>query len=541
MAENTQALTHPSQNQVVAPALSRPNLLQTVLAWPLSRKLALVAVAAVSAALFGVIIQQARVAEYQLLFAGLTGSDGSAVVEWLKERKIPYRVTAGGGSIEVPADKVYEARLSLAGSGLPSGGGVGFEIFDKQSFGMTDFAQKVNYRRALQGELARTIASLGPVESARVHLALPEKRLFREQQQEATASVIIKLSQGGALKDSQVQGIVHLVSGSVEGMEPENVTVVDAAGRVLTETRRAESLGPMTPGMLDYQQALERRLEQRGQSLLDRAVGVGNGLVRVTAAIDFAQRERVQESYDPNAAAVRSESTVSENSSSEAAGGVPGVQANLNEGATVGAGPSSNRTEETASYEISKTISKQVDSVGTVQSLSVSVLVAERALPPATAGEAPRSEPRSEKELKEIEQMVRSALGIDPKRGDQLTVVSMPFESGFELEPMVKASPADHINSWLPLLRYLLLALAAFLAYRFLLKPTLRTLQGQRRQDQQVYEQYRTVAEMEAQLQGGGNLPLLAAPDDFVSQLRREISRTASSPSQVIKSWMNEG
>lgn len=194
----------------------------------------------------------------------------------------------------IPADKVYEARIELAGSGLAEGG-VGFEIFDKQSFGMTDFAQKVNYRRALQGELMRTITSLAPVEAARIHLALPEKRLFREQQQEATASVIIKLASGRSLKESQLQGIVHLVAGSVEGLESENVTVVDSSGKVLSKSRSDEISGPMTPGMLTYQQTMEQRLEARAQSLLDRALGAGNSLVRVTAEVDFDQRERVED------------------------------------------------------------------------------------------------------------------------------------------------------------------------------------------------------------------------------------------------------
>ena len=252
----------------------KKNMLDVIMQWSLARKLSLIGATAVSVLLFSLIIMQSQVADYSLLFANLPSRDAASVVEWLKGHKVPYRLEDGGRDILVPADKVYEARLELAGSGL-SEGGVGFEIFDKQSFGMTDFAQKVNYRRALQGELVRTITSLAPVEAARIHLALPEKRLFRNQQQAATAAVIIKLSSGRSLKDSQLQGIIHLVAGSVEGLESENVTVVDSTGKALSKSRSDEMAGPTSPGMLNYQQTMEQRLEIRAQSLLDRALGGG--------------------------------------------------------------------------------------------------------------------------------------------------------------------------------------------------------------------------------------------------------------------------
>jgi flagellar M-ring protein FliF len=206
-----------------------------IMSWPLSRKISLAVAALLSVAIFALIITQARVADYRLLYANLASTDASSVIDWLKNQKIPYRLEDGGRAIHIPADKVYEARLNLAGSGLPQGGGVGFEIFDKQSFGMTDFTQKINYQRALQGELSRTISTLAPVEGARVMLALPAKRLFKDQQKEATASVILKLAPGRQLNDSQVQGIIHLVAGSIEGLAAENINVIDANGNVLSK------------------------------------------------------------------------------------------------------------------------------------------------------------------------------------------------------------------------------------------------------------------------------------------------------------------
>ena len=187
--------------------LASQALIATITAWPLSRKIALAAVTAITIGLFAFIIVQAKTADYQLLYGNLAEADASAMVDWLKGQNIPYQLTNNGHNISFLATSVYETRLSLASTGLPQGGGVGFEIFDKQSFALTDFVQKVNYSRALQGELARTIASLGPVETARVHLALPEKRLFKDQQKPATASVIIKLAPGKRLNESQIEGI----------------------------------------------------------------------------------------------------------------------------------------------------------------------------------------------------------------------------------------------------------------------------------------------------------------------------------------------
>lgn len=514
--------------------VEKKNMLDVIMEWSLARKLSLVGAALVSIAVFAVIIMQSQVADYSLLFANLPNRDASSVVEWLKDRKIPYRLEDGGRDIMIPADKVYEARIELAGSGL-SEGGVGFEIFDKQSFGMTDFAQKVNYRRALQGELMRTITSLGPVEAARIHLALPEKRLFREQQQEATASVIVKLTSGRSLKESQLQGIIHLVAGSVEGLESENVTVVDSSGKVLSKSRSDEMGGPMTPGMLTYQQTMEQRLEVRAQSLLDRALGAGNSLVRVTADVDFDQRERVEESLDPKGAVVVSEQTSTEESASESAGGVPGVVSNLQDGAATTTTTPASRSEETVNYELSKVVSKTVQSVGSLKSLSVSVLVADRVTPGAE-GAGPTSTPRSAEEIQSIEQMVRTALGINDTRGDLISVVSMPFESGFTEEQMPQPSMIDKIYPFMPIIKYSLLALASLMAYLLFLRPLMRTLRSVQEETQPM----KTVEELEAELRGESETPLLGGPSDPLAQIRQEVLGGDMMPVQVVKNWLRE-
>ena len=517
---------------------TKKNLLDVIMEWSLARKLSLIGATAVSVLLFSLIIMQSQVADYSLLFANMPSRDAASVIDWLKGHKIPYRLEDGGRDIMIPADKVYEARIELAGSGL-SEGGVGFEIFDKQSFGMTDFAQKINYRRALQGELMRTITSLGPVEAARVHLALPEKRLFREQQQPATASVIVKLSSGRSLKESQLQGIVHLVSGSIEGLDAENVTVVDSSGKVLSRSRSDEMAGPMTPGMLNYQQTMERRLEIRAQSLLDRALGAGNSLVRINAEVDFDQRERVEEALDPKGAVIVSEQTSTEEGGTESSSGVPGVVSNLEESPAAAtaatAGTPANRSDETINYELSKVVSKTVQSVGTLKALSVSVLVADRVIP-GVEGAGPSSAPRGTEELQGIEKMVRTALGITDTRGDLISVVSMPFESSFVDEALPQPSLIDKVYPFMPIIKYSLLAIASLLAYLLFLRPLMRTLRGASEQTQPM----KTVGELEAEIRGDSLTPLLGGPSDPLSQIRQEVLGGDMMPVQVVKNWLRE-
>lgn len=509
------------------------SLVEVVKDWPTSRKLSVVGVALLSLVFFTVIILQARTADYSLLFANLGSSDAATVVEWLGNRKIPYQLKDDGKAIYIPADKVHETRLQLAGEGLPQGGGVGFEIFDKQSFGMTDFTQKVNYRRALQGELARTIASLAPVEGARVHLAMPEKRLFKSEQQEPTASVIVKLTAGRQLSSAQVQGIINLVASSVEGLETEKVTVVDATGKVLSPSSSDSTDVNTTPGMLNHQLALEGRLEQRAQALLDRALGAGNSMVQVTAKIDFSKRERLEEIYDPTRTAVVSEQATEEKTGGVGSSTTGSGQANFEPLPQSYSSPASSRTEETTNYEVSKIINKLVEPTGMLQSLSVAVLVADKTVPAADGGEQ-TYEPRDAKELQALETMVRSALGLDEGRGDQISVVSLPFETEILVEPIPGPTTADEIRQYIPFIKYGLLALGALLTYLLLLRPLLNNL----RPDKTRITPYRTVQELENEL--AGEPPLLNAPNDPAERLRRQLQSSQSSPTQVIKAWLQE-
>ncbi len=511
----------------------------TIKNWPLPRKLALGAVTVISLALFAVIIIQARTADYQLLYGNLAESDAGPMVEWLKGQNIPYQLKNNGRAIHIPNTQVHEARLSLASVGLPQGGGVGFEIFDKQSFALTDFVQKVNYSRALQGELSRTIGSLGPIENARVHLAIPEKRLFRDQQKPTTASVTIKLNPGRRLKEQQVEGIVHLVSSSIEGLNPEHVTIIDQNGNVLTRSGDKSLMGNLSPDMLEFQLQVERHLEERAQALLDKSIGTQNAMVRVTASLDFARTERTEELFDGEEPVIRSEQVSEEKSGSEIVGGVPGVQSNLQGNTTqaTGATPPSSRSQKTTNYEISKVVSKTINPLGTIKKISVSVLVADNVIP-AEDKEPKKIIPRSAAELLALENMIASALGLDKTRGDKIEVTSMPF-----LEPVPEGeteglAAATILQQYMPIIRYGLLLLAGFLVYFLMVRPLIKTL------SRDVTEHYKTVEELEAEQIASEREQEEARQEriqqDPLLRIRAGVDANPVFNAHIIKEWIHE-
>lgn len=515
------------------------NLIELIKAWPLSRKIALAAVTVISMAVFIIIIIQARTADYQLLYANLTETDGSSVVNWLRGQKIPFQLKNNGKNIWIPANSIYETRLDLAANGLPKGGGIGFEVFDKQSFALTDYVQKVNYTRALQGELSRTITSLAPVESARVHLAIPEKRLFKNQQKSPTASVIVTLMRGRELDKKQVQGIVHLVSGSITGLEPKNVTVIDANGVVLDSEDQEDKTQLLSVDMLSFQQEVEKRLEMRAQALLDKTMGKDRAMVRITATLDFSKVEKTEELFDAEEPVIRSEQSSSETSGSQTSGGVPGVQSNL-QGNTLGqsqAGPSSNKSSKITNYEISKTVSKIVNPVGSITGLSVSVLVADKVKvkEDGTPGDIT---PRTEEELASIKNMVSAALGLNTERGDVINVLSMPFLESPEEELLANSIPGNMLYEYLPYFKIGLIVFGVLLGYFFLIRPIIKTMRGE------VKEHYKTVEQLEQErldklneLEEEEPIPV----DDAVLILRRDVARDPIPTSYIIKNWIQEG
>ncbi len=363
---------------------------------------------------------------WALLYGGLDQEEAGEVIEALAEQKVLYRVGADGHSIEVPAGQAHELRMTLAARGLPKGGGVGFELFDQQTLGMTDFVQRLGYQRALQGELARTIAELEAVASARVHLALPERSLFVGEDRRATASVVLHLRGARGLDAGQIAGVVHLVAGSVEGLEPEDVTVVDAGGNVLS--RDISGAARQEPGerLRDGARQIEAALTERVESLLERVLGPGHAVARVNVELDRERLEQTEEEWDPDKTAVRSERRTAEKNAQSRAQGVPGVQAaltNAPQNASSDGGPSSEREESQLDYEVTRITRHRVTEGGGVRHLSVAVLV-----DGAPAGkDSGKFVARSAEEIERYRRLIESAVGYDEGRGDKIEVSSVPF------------------------------------------------------------------------------------------------------------------
>jgi flagellar M-ring protein FliF len=504
------------------------NIVENIRSWPLSRKLALGGVAGLSLILFAFIILQSHKAEYRPLYTDLPREEAASVTAWLKEQAVSYKLEDQGRSIYVPADVVYETRLDLAGAGLPRQGGVGFEIFDKQNFGVTKFTQKINYQRALQGELSRTIAALAAVKSARVHVVLPEKRLLSEQQEEAKASVVVDLEDGQGLHAAQTQGIIHLVAGSIEGLAKNRITVIDTAGRTLSRSGGEDPGLAMLPEQLKFKSTLETRLENRVQTLLDRAMGHGNSVVRITADLDFTQEAITTEEYDPDSLVPRSEKITESESGYKTSGGVPGVQSNLNDDRRLesGAIPSS-KSSELINYEINKTVKRIKSPVGKINQLTAAVLVAD-AFDPAANGGKGAHVPLSADKIASVRKMVETAIGLDADRGDRIEVVSMPFEQAGR----AATAPAEtgSVYDYVPYVKYLLLLVCAVLLYLALVRPMVKTLRQ---------EALPPAPATAGALEDAGAHEAVAL--DGPAKLRLEIANSSVTPAQVVKTWLKEG
>ncbi|MBI5374777.1 MAG: flagellar M-ring protein FliF [Candidatus Schekmanbacteria bacterium] len=379
---------------------------------PVANRVSFILLLSIFLAAFGAVVFWGTRPDYELLYANLSGSDASSIVSSLKEKKVSYKLEGNGSRIYVPAESVYDIRMELAAEGVPKGDGIGFEIFDKNSFGLTDFVQKVNYQRSLQGELERTISRLDSVETVRIHLAIPEKSLFLENAEEPKASVVIKLKPGMTINQKQVRGIVNLVSGSVERLKAQNVTVIDSLGNILSNNEADElGIGENTLQM-EYKQSIESSFEKRIQTMLERVVGKNNIIARVTATLDFQRVELTEEKYDPDSPVVRSEQISEEKTQ--------GSQGQL--------GGQSNKSNEVRNYEINKTVSHQVAPSGTIKTLSVAVLINGSY---KETGEAGKNEymPRTNDEMKKFSDIVRTAVGFNQDRGDKVEVVNVPFET----------------------------------------------------------------------------------------------------------------
>jgi flagellar M-ring protein FliF len=415
-----------------------------VAALPLAKKISIAAVILMVIAGFGVMFFVVNQENYQVLYNGLSPDDAGTIVSRLKEQNIPYKITSGGGTVMVPEKSVYEIRLALAGEGLPGGGTVGFELFDNPDFRTTHFVQQLNYRRALQGELARTIMNFDEVKKAAVFLAIPKESLFVEDEKQPSASIQLDLNQ--SLSRVKVESIVRLVANAVEGLDSSRVSVVDTRGRVIFKGNAGETgeMAGLGGTLLEYKKTIEKEITENVQSMLEEVVGPGNAIVRVSAEIDTSEMVVSEEEYDPTVVVVRSNKLLEEtiNEGGEAMDGA-GEETVANQRAGIlpaggKAGQSRVSKNATTNYEINKINRRVVRPAGTIQRLSVAAVIdGEYRTVTKNDGTTVREYvPRDAQALKMFEALVRNAMGFNEDREDQVSVQSVPFKSGLTMEEM---------------------------------------------------------------------------------------------------------
>lgn len=507
---------------------------------------------------------------YKVLFSGLNDKDGGEIVAALEQMKVPYQFNSSGTAILVPSEKVYDARLSLASKGLPKGNTHGFETMDNQKLGTTQFQEQVNYQRALEGELVRSIEGLSAVRSARVHLAIPKPSIFIREKQKPTASVMLTLHGGRTLSESQVAGIVHLVSSSLPGMSPESVSIVDQTGRLLTNGNK--DMEGLNPTQLAYSNQIESNLTSRIIDILTPVFGAENVKATVTADVDFSRSERTDEIYKPNGdgaqSTIRSQQTSESSDGSNAnPSGVPGTlsnqppadpkapvggnaQANLQNGnaQSGGAQNSSSRKDSTVNYEVDKTVQYTKEQVGKVKRLSAAVVVNFKTVTDPKGNAKPV--PLTQDELAQIDELVKQAIGFNTDRGDKVNVVNQQFTT--ESVPTVplwqQPEALDMAKSLgLPLGIALAAAVLVFGLFRPMLKPvTLERLDegpellpGQSNQallastvgnDNDI--------ELLEQLERTGTLPGITK-EDKMEELRRLAREHPQIVANIVKNWVN--
>jgi flagellar M-ring protein FliF len=492
-----------------------------------ARKVSLLAAAVVTLASIGLLVYWTGQVEYRVLFSNLSGEDAGNIVSKLQEKKVLYRLSSTGDAISVPAEKVAELRLEMATAGLPQGGGVGFEIFDNKSLGSTEFEQQLNYRRALQGELSRTINSLEEIQMSRVHLALPKESLFLERQKKATASVTVKLKQGKTLRSSQVEGIVHLVASSVEGISPEDVIIVDSRGNILSTAQMDSKLAKMTNAQVDYQRSQERDIGTRIQSLLENVVGKGKAVVRVSAAMDFRITEKTEENYDPESPVVRSVKRQSEKSALPTA-----VKATSDS-------PGREKLDETINYEINRVVNKTVMPVGEIQKISVAVLI--DGIYGKNEKGAEIYQPRPKKDIDTLEELVRKSAGINAARGDQVVVTEMPFSKvDAEQEPLAKPSWQEKVAVFSPLIKYFTGFIAVLSILLFLVRPWVKGIMAK-----DISRSMDAVQQLPMATRAAGGISVYSSPEaqDTKMLTDRDVARQLAGAdskkfAEILRTWL---
>jgi flagellar M-ring protein FliF len=448
---------------------------------PMSGRIATISAAVATLGLIAAIVYYGSQPDYGVLFSDLNPTDAQNIVEKLKASNVPYSLVNGGTTIQVPNEKISELRLQMAGAGVISGGHVGFDLFDKTNFGATDFAQQVNYRRAIEGELAKTLESMEELEGARVHITPKKESVFSEKEEGAKASVMLRVKQGKQLAEERTDAIVNLVSNSVEGLDPANVSVMDTRGRLLTSGHN-KSGGNGDAGAFNAQLEAKQKFEAENAAriiaLLEPVVGEGRVRADIAADVDFSQIEQTEEKYNPQSQVIRSQQTANQTQTttkSNQNGGIVGARSNdptLPNPPVPQNSQSGNdqKTATTTNYEIDKTVKKTIGGGGRVNRLTVSVVVDHKNVGGTEVA-------RTADEIKQMQDLVSAAVGVDTNRGDSVVVQTMPFD-----KPEIEAGSTGWIikNNQIikPAIKYGTLVLVALLILFFIIRPARKALKA---------------------------------------------------------------
>lgn len=443
-----------------------------------SQRIFLVTVIVLTIIVIILIINAATTFNYGVLFSNLTSKDSGLILEQLKSKKVPYKIVGDGSVIKVPEDRIPELRIELAAGGLPEGGCVGFEIFDKSSLSTTDFVQNINYIRAVEGELARSISQLREVSSAKVHITMPKRSVFIEDQEPAKASIILKMKPGAQFSGNIVPAILHLTAQSVEGLRPENIAVVDVAGNLLSKPAdgREEMFDDSRFG---YQKDLENSFSRKIINLLEPIVGPGKVRANVKLTLDFDKVETTEETVDPDRIAKVSEK--SETSSSTGgirAGGIPGVssnvaQAGVNQNNGVSGSNTRSRSENSlVNYEVSKKVTHVIKPVGEIKKISAAVVVDDGVRVETIDGQLQRDIiKRSPEELQTFTRLVQAAVGYNAERGDIVEVANLSFDTSALTESDFLQEKEKNKELIDDLIKYGIYALIIILLFFLILRP----------------------------------------------------------------------
>jgi flagellar M-ring protein FliF len=424
-----------------------------------------------------------KTADYRVLLSNYSDRDGGAIVAALAQMAVPYKFSEDGGTILVPSGQVYDARLKLAAQGLPRGGNIGFELMENQKMGTSQFIEQVNYQRAQEGELARTINSIGAVATSRVHLAIPKPSVFVREKQYPTASVMVNLQSGRALDMGQVNAIVHLVSSSIPELPAKNVTVVDQNGSLLSgKTSDSNDPNQLDPSQLKYVRDIQDNLNRRIEAILTPLLGEGNVKAQVAVEVNFTTVEKATETYSPNSNpeknTIRSQKSNESTSSDPAKGGIPGAASNQagakqdTNAAAPAAGAATNaKRENIVNYEVDKVISYTKEPVGGIKRLAVAVVVN---LKSSVDAEGKTSQkPLTDEEKAQVTALIKEAVGFSQDRGDTINLTNSEFKQAEKVsipeDPFWK--PYANLSTAKTVLQYLVTAVVLFLLYAKVLKP----------------------------------------------------------------------